>query len=543
MADAEKSLSASAAAGASYLILLQLLSRALTFALNQILLRFLSPELLGISAQLELYSISVLYFSRESIRVAVQRQAQGVQTVVNLSYLAILAGVPLSYFLGWLYLRADVPRVPFFVESLVIYGVACVIELLSEPAFVAAQQKLLYKIRASAETAATISRCLITCGTAIWASKSGRDVSVLPFAMGQISYAVVLLLVYTLHVQSSIRTESFSLLPSKLQSKPTEQQPYLSLLSRPLTQLSISLTLQSSLKYILTQADALLITALASLADQGAYALASNYGGLVARMVFQPIEESSRNLFAKLCTQVTEPEQSIANVAKSDKPNESTKKENPNIRQASRILTTILHLYLIVSLLALSLGPHIAPLLLRLIAGSRWTTTSAPSVLATYTYYIPLLALNGVIEAFVSAVATNADLYAQGLFMGFFSVAFAGAAYLFVRVWELGGSGLVWANCVNMALRIVWGSWFIGKWFRTNGEGFDFLATLPNAMSAAAAVAAEAALRSPVGPAASEGFVGQLLRAGAIAAGLGVSILFFERNFFIQSYSMLRPKR
>lgn len=219
MAEAERSLSASAAAGASYLILLQILSRALTFALNQILLRFLSPELLGISAQLELYSISVLYFSRESIRVAVQRQAQGVQTVVNLSYLAILSGIPLAYFLGYLFLRADVPRVPYFVESLVLYSVACVVELMSEPAFVAAQQKLLYKIRASAETAATISRCVITCGTVIWASSIGRDTGVLPFALGQITFAAILLLVYTGRVQSSIRAEPFSLLLSKLQSK------------------------------------------------------------------------------------------------------------------------------------------------------------------------------------------------------------------------------------------------------------------------------------------------------------------------------------
>jgi dihydroxyacetone kinase DhaKLM complex PTS-EIIA-like component DhaM len=44
------------AKGASFLILLQIGSRALTFALNQILLRFLSPELLGVNVQLELYS-------------------------------------------------------------------------------------------------------------------------------------------------------------------------------------------------------------------------------------------------------------------------------------------------------------------------------------------------------------------------------------------------------------------------------------------------------------------------------------------------------
>src|SRR5271155_2596960 len=58
------------AGGATLLIGLQVGSRALTFIVNQILLRYLSPEILGISTQLEVYSISVLFFARESLRVA-----------------------------------------------------------------------------------------------------------------------------------------------------------------------------------------------------------------------------------------------------------------------------------------------------------------------------------------------------------------------------------------------------------------------------------------------------------------------------------------
>lgn len=211
-----KSLSASAAVGVSYLILVQVLSRALTFALNQVILRFLSPDLLGVSAQLELYSISVLYFSRENIRVAVQRQATGVQHVVNLSYLAVLLGLPLSYIVALIYLRAGVPSVPYFEQSLVIYGVSCLLELLSEPAFAAAQQKLLYKIRASAETAATIVKCLVTSGTAIWASRAGAQVGVLPFALGQAAFALVLLTVYIIRVKSAVTSEPFALFPAKI---------------------------------------------------------------------------------------------------------------------------------------------------------------------------------------------------------------------------------------------------------------------------------------------------------------------------------------
>ncbi|KAK5275762.1 Oligosaccharide translocation protein rft1, partial [Cryomyces antarcticus] len=108
------SILSASAKGATLLILLQVSSRALTFAINQVLLRFLSPELLGLSVQLELYSISVLYFARESLRVALQRQSHGVQTVVNLSYLAVGLGVPLSGVLAWTWMRAGTPDVPYF---------------------------------------------------------------------------------------------------------------------------------------------------------------------------------------------------------------------------------------------------------------------------------------------------------------------------------------------------------------------------------------------------------------------------------------------
>lgn len=207
---------AASAEGASFLILLQVASRAFTFIVNQILLRFLSPELLGLSSQLELYSITVLYFARESIRVAVQRNPDQSQVIVNLAYVSILLGIPLAYVLAKLYLRAELPPVPYFTESLGIYGFSCTIELLSEPAFVAAQQRLLYKVRASTEALATLTRCLATCGAAFWASRSGLDIGVLPFALGQLAYSSIILKAYILQMWSVTSQGDFSLLPKRL---------------------------------------------------------------------------------------------------------------------------------------------------------------------------------------------------------------------------------------------------------------------------------------------------------------------------------------
>ncbi|KAF1937852.1 Rft-1-domain-containing protein [Clathrospora elynae] len=531
------SILSASAKGATFLILLQVASRALTFAVNQILLRFLSPELLGVSAQLELFSISVLYFARESLRVALQRQAHGTQAVVNLSYLAVLFGTPLAYLLALVWLRSDTPNIPYFMEALILYCLATFLELLSEPAFSAVQQKLLYKVRASAESSATLLRCFGTCGSAILAKRAGVDIGVLPFAVGQLAYALGLLIVYSYKTWPLAKSDGFSLFPEKVPST-EDHKTLLNYFSAPLLRLTASLSLQSALKYVLTQGDSLLITSLASLADQGAYALASNYGGLIARMLFQPIEESSRNMFAKLCANV-DPEAKAQGTTEL----KNTDEQKQNLSQASRVLSTILRLYGIISLFAVTLGPVLAPLLLSIVAGQKWSATSAAKVLSTYCYYIPFLAINGVTEAFVAAVATNKELYAQSVTMGIFFVLFAGSAWFFIGQLEMGGNGVVLANTVNMALRIVWNTWFIRRFFVQKGSGFSVFETLPSLTATAPAVVIPTLMRTKPGISflGRFGVLGELVSMGAIGGIYVLHVLFFERQFLVDCYRMLRP--
>lgn len=244
------SLLSSSAGGASLLIGLQVSSRALTFIVNQILLRYLSPELLGISTQLEVYSISVLFFARESLRVAIQRQADVIdaqsddndddvphghvdgrtaagrtQAIVNLSYISIYLGAAFAVVLAVLYtatLRSGDPTIletPYFRTALKMYGFAAFWELLSEPAFVVVQQKSRFKIRAAAESVATVSRCLVTCYSAIWAARNGPDLGVLPFALGQVAYAIALLMVYCWSVWGIATSGGFSLVLTPIYSR------------------------------------------------------------------------------------------------------------------------------------------------------------------------------------------------------------------------------------------------------------------------------------------------------------------------------------
>ncbi|EGP86627.1 uncharacterized protein MYCGRDRAFT_73547 [Zymoseptoria tritici IPO323] len=493
----------SSARGAGFLILLQISSRALTFALNQVLLRFLSPALLGASVQLELYIISAHHFARESLRVACQRQPEGgIQAAINLSYLAIAGGCPIALFLAQWYLSTSYPDVPYFVEALRICELAAIVELFSEPAFVAVQQNMLYKTRAAAEASAVVVKTFTTAAIVFWGQHKDIELGVLPFAAGELAYCSILTLVYLWQTVPVARLQKFSLLPRVFSSRCN--QFVLGLFSKPLLNLSVSLYIQSGIKYVLTQGDVIVSTALASLEDQGMYALSANYGGLIARMVFRPIEDSTRNMFAKLCAPTTTPTASLA--------------------QAATILRDILRIYTIFSLIAFAVGPSAAPLLLQLVAGSRWSASGAGEVLGTYCYCIPLLAINGVSEAFVAATASTKDLHWQSIWMGAFSAGFAASAYIFLRVLELGANGLVWANCVNMGLRIVFNFFFVSSYFKRNGQDFNLVDILPNPYAIAATAVVPSLLARSGSLTAQYGLLGDLVRVGGVGAAFALFV-------------------
>ncbi|KAJ2981797.1 hypothetical protein NUW58_g6594 [Xylaria curta] len=229
---------------------------------------------------------------------------------------------------------------------------------------------------------------------------------------------------------------------------------------------------QSLVKHLLTQGDTFLVSILSDPRSQGIYALANNYGSLLARLVFQPIEESSRNYFSKLLS-------SSPASAKEGKTQDETAAKTP-VHQARTDLQMLLKSYVLLSVLVVSIGPYAAPLLVQIVAGSRWSGSGAGAVLARYCLYIPLLAVNGVAEAFVSSVATKSEVHRQSLWMGVFSLAFAIAGFVSLRILDLGAAGLVYANAINMLCRIIWSCAFISHYFRRNGVEFVWGGLVPN---------------------------------------------------------------
>lgn len=233
---------ASSAKGTTFLILIQLASRLFTFASNQLVLRTLSPTILGVAAQLELYQLSILYFSRESIRMAIQRQpldtesapssgkasdsktVQSVssQSVVNVSHLSLFLGVPCAIGFTKFYERlapVQALNTPLFMKSVAMSGLAALVELSTEPFFAVVQQHMWYQKRAAVEMPAAFIKSLTTCSVFLYASQNSWDVGAFPFALGQLSYSIALVLGYSISLLGSARTNGFSFLPARIRSR------------------------------------------------------------------------------------------------------------------------------------------------------------------------------------------------------------------------------------------------------------------------------------------------------------------------------------
>lgn len=551
-------------AATTSLIFVQVFSRLSTFAINQAVLRYLSPTLLGASTQLELFSITILTFARDSLRVALAREGQTpvLQSVINAAHLPLLLSIPLSLGLKFLYENAGLPPVVGIAEAVNLTAIAAIVEVLAEPSFALAAATGHYGIRASADTGATIARGVATFAAVLYADAHGLDWGVLPFAYGQLAFAVFTLLAYLWRVIPLAREKQVSLLPSKIQtssSKKTEQQNLMGLFSVPLLRLAATLSAQTIVKQLLGEGDHVVMAAFASLEDQGAYELAGNYGSLIARMGLQPIEEGSRGAFSRLCAGI-EPVDS----SKKDKTKEA--KEKSNVAQARTILTITMRLYSVFALICVAVGPSLAPLFLRLIAGAKWSdaggsasgssSSSAASVLSCYCYLIPLLAFNGILEAFVAAVATETQLRDQSFVMGVFTVGFAVASVVFLYLLDLGGPGLVFASCTAMALRIVWSYRFSQAWFTSRAQPLTMSDFLPTATSIGLAAVAASAVRQEWQLAALAGLLRRLPDAltsrmdlhlfeqlaikGGIAAVLGLGLVVAERQFWMQQYRAIQ---
>lgn len=465
-------------AGASLLVLTQVFTKLATFSLNQLLVQYVTPTVLGTASYWEFVAQTILFFSREAERLAVQRADSDVaansadnapqtsnhaewvakaaagadsaakdaasasgaslksslQKVVNFGHLPLLVGVPMTAFMLVWSLRTQNASILILVSILVI------LELMAEPMYALNQFQLGFSKRSRIESLAVICRCLTTFCGVVFAARTKNDVhAATAYVAGQLVYAAV---VYTMYRNSSHKMRPIS--NSGLVWKRYFAPQLLSVWR--------GLFIQMIFKHLLTEGDRLLISWLCSAEEQGVYALVTNYGSILARVLFQPVEESLRLVLSK---ELSTPGSKI-----------QTQKAAKNM---GYILLMYFHLSVVMVLGGYSNGAYVLHFALGRSKALIWKETNVFQIFPQYILYLPFLAFNGVIEAFFSSTASELQIQKFSCFMLGLTAFILLLLYWLIQVQNWGLLGLMVANSANMALRIIYCTNFMQKYLKTRG--------------------------------------------------------------------------
>ncbi|XP_023611448.1 protein RFT1 homolog isoform X3 [Myotis lucifugus] len=259
-------------------LLLQVLFRLITFALNAFILRFLSKEIVGIvNVRLTLLYSTTIFLAREAFRRAClsgSTQRDWGQTI-NLLWLTVPLGVFWSLFLGWVWLRLlEVPDpnvVPHYGTGVVLFGLSAVVELLGEPFWVLAQAHMFVKLKVIAESLSVILKSVLTAFLVLWVPHWGLYI----FSLAQVFYTTVLVLCYVTYFKKLLGFPKSTKQQTLPVSRMTDLLPSI-LRSRAFVnwteaKLTWSFFKQSFLKQILTEGERYVMTFLNVLnfGDQG----------------------------------------------------------------------------------------------------------------------------------------------------------------------------------------------------------------------------------------------------------------------------------
>eukprot|EP00127_Corallochytrium_limacisporum_P002924 Clim_evm13s143 gene=Clim_evmTU13s143 len=383
--------------------------------------------------------------------------------------------------------------------------VGCLLELTAEPVHVALQAHLYLNVRVLAEGLGLIARLGALFGGLFFIayvdykedSKDGliqhfltyngyADHKVLPiFGFAHVLQSLVILVVnwgYLAFLPARDNVPTFEdLMPDADGVLPEVE-----------TARAVGFVQQIVTKQFLTEGEKYAMTFfnIADLAKQGIHDLVNNLGSLLVRFVFLPVEDAFFQFFSHTMSldlrTFAEDNLQIAVLERAEalrddelSPEERQERDElvVNLREEWElerknrqfaIFVPVTRLLLVVGVIVAIFAQGYSHILLMAYGGSKLGENEpggAPETLRMFSVTMPLLALNGMGECLHSATAGPSQLRQYNMAMVGFSICFMAMAVLMSQYYGFGLMGLIYANWLNMVLRITYCSVYIGNYF------------------------------------------------------------------------------
>eukprot|EP01080_Neovahlkampfia_damariscottae_P004413 gene4413-7788_t len=479
------------------LLSFQLISKIFTFLMNTfIITRNINAETKGIIFTFEFFSNTILFLSRESFRRISRRinfeKKKEKEFILNLNLYEIPIGI-IILIIGYLLFFIQIinnkdkynefPNLEYF---LIFYSISTFIEILNEPFYILNELKSNYKFRVQIEGISLFFKMLIIS----FFLKLNQNF-LFGFCISQIIFSIFLIsfyfkkykfeiFYYTNDIQddSNLNIESNSN-PDTYTNIDTYTYPNTNSNTNSNTNLKvntstiltkstkfnifISFFYQTLLKFLLSEGEKFFLFLFSSLKDQGIYDLTSNLGSLVARILFQPIEEISNTSWSKLL----------------NKQEEKKNKRIENLKLSKEMLIQLLKFLILIGYYFIFFGPSYSNTLIYILHGNKWSI-NASKILSFYCIYVMLLPLNGITESFIQAESNENNLKRFNYFMILFSFIYLISIYIFVNILNFGIYSFIISNCLNMLMRIIFSYFYILNFWNQNKISFSFNNIIPN---------------------------------------------------------------
>lgn len=452
----DRRLLSGAVKAASYNMVLQLMLRVMTFAINAFVLRYISREMLGVvNVRLTLLYSTTLFLATEAFDKAClsKLEKHDWSKIINLMWCTVPTSLLVSLALGWAWIYLleppDSKLVSSYSVGVVSFATSAVLVILSRPLYIVGQKCMFVKLKVLSAGIAELCKCILTVILVIFLPQFG----LVNFAVAQVVYGLAMSTVYYGYFifyinKYSKKDDSFpftsvsQLFPSRLKDS--------TFVDTHQAWLTVSIFKQSFLKQILTEGEKYIMTifGVLSFADQGIYDIVNNLGSMAARFIFQPIEESGYLFFSQLLVR-GEP---------------VSKQKQDSCKLAVDVLGCLLKLVILIGVIILFFGIPYSYLALDLYGGTMLSAGSGPMLLRWYCLYVLIIAVNGTTECFVFATMSRSQVDIYNKMMVAFSVIFLLSSLILTLY--LGSVGFILANCLNMLARIIHSLYYIHHYYK-----------------------------------------------------------------------------
>eukprot|EP01130_Rhizamoeba_saxonica_P011392 TRINITY_DN4736_c0_g1_i1.p1 TRINITY_DN4736_c0_g1~~TRINITY_DN4736_c0_g1_i1.p1 ORF type:complete len:464 (-),score=30.65 TRINITY_DN4736_c0_g1_i1:94-1485(-) len=335
--------------------------------------------------------------------------------------------------------------------ALGLTGLACLIEICSEPIYILTTNLDLFRGRTMIEFLSQLGRCYFT----FIFVYSGID-GILAFAYGHLLYSSIRFLLFALYIYLVINYFDKTDLVEKHMENIYDIFPSFDVSLSTLTGITTTNYITCIIKFILQESEKIVLSYAETLANQGVFSVVNNLGSLVVRFIFNPIEEGFGNIFAKL----------LSDVERSDDVNVDS--ASLRIIEGNHILTVLLKSSIYFGLFFISFGPGYSFFLINLLYGDKYSSSEAPRILSYYCLYVMLLALNGTSERVVNSIVSKENLDKRNNMMGIHLILHLGGCLLLQSFF--GNVGIVLSGCFSTTIRIYINWYYIRLFFKKYGK-------------------------------------------------------------------------